>query len=223
MNIVRLIAKDIRLQRSFILPLLAIELGGLCAFLLQIPAVEIPGVAFGLMHGVGLVGGFLICYRTMVAEEKNRALLFVKTLPVSTSEIVLAKFGVNFMAVCLNLGLLFAVWEAARAFGVSQFRPGLSLSLAVAGVTWHCLNNAFFLAIAWIFDSERAVWMPFPALFAVMSLILNFRKVTAALHLAPLVHFLAGHAPVFLMLLWAVTLGFVALSSAIMQRKRVFA
>src|ERR1022692_4110213 len=88
MNIVHLIAKDLRLQRHFVLPLVLIELAGYLAYALQMPS-HIPGVAFGLLHGVAFLGDFLICYRTMIAEEKNRALMFVKTLPVSTAEIVM--------------------------------------------------------------------------------------------------------------------------------------
>ncbi|HMD33041.1 MAG TPA: ABC-2 transporter permease [Candidatus Acidoferrales bacterium] len=223
MNIVRLMLKDLRLQRGFVFPLLAIQIGGLWAFLLQIPAAQIPGAAFGLLHGVLLVGDFLICYRTMVAEEKNRALLLVKMLPVSTEEIVLAKFAVNFLAVCVNTGLLFLLWEAARRLGWMEFRPALTLPLVIGGLTWHCLNNAFFLAIAWIFDSERAVWVPFPALFAVMSVILNFRRVKAALHLGPAVDFLGANPGVVVVMVWAVIFGFVGASFVVMRRKRVFA
>ena len=223
MNILRLVAKDFRLQRGFLAPLAAIELGGLWVFLLQIPSAEIPGVAFGLLHGVMLVGDFLICYRTMVAEEKNRALLLIKALPVSTREIVLSKFAANFLGVSLNTGVLLAVWQCAHAAGWVAFRPALTWQLAFAALTWHCLNNAFFLSIALVFDSERAVWVPFPALFGVMSLLLNFRRVKAALGLGPAVEFFARN-PVFLLAAgWLVILGFAAGSLLAVSRKRIFA
>lgn len=78
MNIVLLVARDLRLQRNFFLPLVGLEVAGYLAYALQIPS-HIPGVAYGLLHGVALVGDFLICYCTMIAEEKNRALMFIKT------------------------------------------------------------------------------------------------------------------------------------------------
>jgi hypothetical protein len=223
MNILRLILKDFRLQRGFLLPLVAIELGGLWVFLLQIPSAEIPGVAFGLLHGVMLVADFLICYRTMVAEEKNRALLLIKALPVSTREIVLAKFGVNFLGVAINTAGLLALWQGALAAGWIAFRPALTWQIAVAALTWHCLNNAFFLSIALVFDSEHAVWIPFPALFAVMSLILNFRRIKAALGLGPAVELLARNPMLLLALGWLVILALAAGSLHAVSRKRIFA
>ena len=159
MNIVHLIAKDLRLQRHFVLPLVLIELAGYLAYALQMPS-HIPGVAFGLLHGVAFLGDFLICYRTMIAEEKNRALMFVKTLPVSTAEIVIAKFGANLTLVGLNTGVMLALWGTGRGLGWIQVRPELTIYLAVAGLTVHLLNNAFFVAISLAFNSESAVWVP---------------------------------------------------------------
>src|ERR1035441_1561710 len=83
---------------------------------------HIPGVAFGLLHGVAFLGDFLICYRTMIAEEKNRALMFVKTLPVSTAEIVIAKFAANLLLVGLNTGVMLALWGTGRGLGWIQVR-----------------------------------------------------------------------------------------------------
>jgi len=222
-NIARLILKDLRLQRGFVVPLLATEIGGLWAFLLQVPSAQIPGVAFGLLHGMMLIGDFLICYRTMVAEEKNRALLLIKSLPVSSEEIVQAKFAVNFLVVCANALLLFGLWQGTRAAGWMEFQPALTLPLVIGGLTWHCLNNAFFLAIAWIFDSERAVWMPFPALFALMSVILNFRRLKEALGLGPVTEFLGANPGAVILVVWALILGLFLTSSWVAQRKRVFA
>jgi hypothetical protein len=223
MNILRLVAKDFRLQRGFLLPLAAIELGGLCVFLLQIPSAEIPGIAFGLLHGVMLVGDFLICYRTMVAEEKNRALLFIKALPVSTREIVLSKFAVNFAGVTLNTVALLAVWQCALSLGWIAFRPALNWQIILAAITWHCLNNAFFLSIALVFDSEHAVWVPFPVLFGVMSMLLNFRRIKVTLGLGPVVELFARNPTLLLALGWCVILAFAAGSLLAVSRKRMFA
>lgn len=222
MNIIHLIAKDIRLQRNFFLPLLLLEVVGYFAYALQIPSY-IPGVAFGLLHGVALVGDFLICYRTMIADEKNRALMFIKTLPVSTVEIVVAKFGVNLLLVGLNTGALLALWGTGHALGWIEVAPRLTMYLVLAGLTQHWLNNAFFVTISLVFSSERAVWVPFPAIFVLMSVIINFSRIVVALNLQTLVALLQRHNLLFLALLWALIAGFVQTCCWTLERKRVFA
>ena len=222
MNIVRLVAKDLWLQRNFLLPLVLLETAGYLAYALQIPS-QIPGVAYGLLHGVALVGDFLICYRTMIAEEKNRALMFIKTLPVSTVEIVIAKFGVNLLLVGLNTGVLLALWGWGRALGGIEVAPQMTTYLVVAGLTYHWLNNAFFVTISLAFSSEHAVWVPFPAIFVLMSVILNFTRIKVALHLEPLVALLQRHELMLLALLWLIIIGAAITCSWALGHKRIFA
>ncbi|MFZ1084587.1 MAG: ABC-2 transporter permease [Terracidiphilus sp.] len=222
MNILRLIAKDLRLQRYFFLPLLMLEVAGYLAYALQM-ASHLPGVAFGLLHGVALIGDFLICFRTMIAEEKNRALLFVKTLPVSTTEIVVAKFAANLLLVGLNTSLLLALWGVGRALGWIDVAPLLSIHLVIVGLTCHCLNNAFFVALSLLFTSEHAVWVPFPVLFVVMTVIINFGRIAMALNLEPVVALLRRDNLLFLALLWIIIVGLVVACCQILQHKKVFA
>lgn len=222
MNIIRLIAKDVRLQRNFVLPLMLLEVAGYFAYALQMPS-HIPGVVFGLLHGVALIGDFLICYRTMIAEEKSRALMFIKTLPVSTTEIVVAKFGANILLVGLNTSVLLALWGGGHALGWIQVPPNLTIYLVAGGLTFHWLNNVFFVTISLVFSSERAVWVPFPAIFVVMSVILNFRRIKVALNLQAFVDLLQHHDLLFLALLWAIIVGCVVTCSWALEHKRVFA
>ena len=222
MNITRLITKDLRLQRGFVLPLVLVELAGYFIFAVQMPS-HVPGVAFGLLHGVALIGDFLICYRTMIAEEKNRALMFIKTLPVSTADIVIAKFGVNLLLVGVNTGTLLALWGSGHALGWLRVRPDLTLSLVACGLSVHALNNAFFVALALVFSSERAVWVPFPAIFVLMSVMLNFHRIETALHLQGFVDLLQHHDLAFLASLWAAIVGFAVASFWALEHKRVFA
>jgi hypothetical protein len=222
MNIIHLIAKDLRLQRNFVLPLMLLEVTGYLAYALQIPS-HIPGVAFGLLHGVALIGDFLICHRTMIAEEKNRALMFIKTLPVSTPEIVIAKFGVNILLVGLNTGILLALWGGGREFGWIEVAPSLTTHLVLVGLTMHWLNNAFFITISLVFSSEHAVWVPFPALFVVITVILNFKQIKIVLHLEPFVDLLQRREALFVGLIWAIIVGFVVMCSWTLKHKRIFA
>jgi hypothetical protein len=222
MNVIHLIAKDVRLQRNFVLLLMLLELAGYLAYALQMPS-HIPGVAFGLLHGVAFVGDFLICYRTMIAEEKGRALMFIKTLPVSTAEIVIAKFGANLLLVGLNTGVMLAVWGGGHGLGWIQVRPNLTIYLVVAGLTVHWLNNAFFVTISLVFSSEGAVWVPFPFLFVLMSVILNFRRIKVALNLQGVVDLAQRHDMLALFLLWAILVGLAAMCSWGLGHKRVFA
>jgi len=222
MNIARLIAKDIRLQRAFIFPLVLLEIAGYLAYALQMPS-HIPGVAFGLLHGVAFIGDFLICYRTMVAEEKSRALMFIKTLPVSTAEIVIAKFGANLILVSLNTGAMLALWGVGHQLGWIEVKPALTAYLVIAGLTVHWFNNAFFVAISLAFSSEGAVWVPFPFLFVLMTVIINFSRIKAALNLQGVVELVQSHNLPSLALLWALIAAFAAACVWVLGRKRVFA
>jgi ABC-type transport system involved in multi-copper enzyme maturation permease subunit len=222
MNILRLIRKDLRLQSYFFLPLVVLEVAGYLAYALQMPS-HVPGVAFGLLQGVALIGDFLICFRTMIAEEKNRALMFIKTLPVSTAEIVVAKFAVNLLLVVLNTSFLLAIWGGGRALGLIEVPPHPTIQLVLAGLTYHCLNNAFFVALSLLFSSERAVWVPFPAIFVIMSVIVNFSRIEIALNLEPVVALLRRDNLLFIALLWMIIVGLVAACCQILRQKRVFA
>ncbi len=221
MNVIRLIAKDVKLQRNFLVPLVLLELAGLFLYAVQIPS-HIPGVAFGLLHGVALIGDFLICYRTMIAEEKNRAFLFVKSLPVSTTEIVTAKFAANLLLVGANTASLLTLWGVGRRLGWIDVRPGLTVYLFVFGLTMHWLNSAVLVAISLVFTSERAVWALFPAIFAVMTVILNFHRIETALRLEPLVELLRLHQMLIVYLAWAAIAAFAGGCAWALKRKRVF-
>ncbi len=221
MNVIRLIAKDVKLQRNFLGPLLLLELVGFFLYAVQMPS-RVPGVAFGLLHGMALIGDFLICYRTMIAEEKNRAFLFIKALPVSTTEIVIAKIAANLLLVGANTALLLALWGVGHRLDWIQVRPGLTPYLFVFGLTVHWLNNAVLVTISLVFTSERAVWALFPAMFAVMTVLLNFHRIETALHLEPLVELLRVHQVLIVYLVWATIVALAGACTWTLKRKRVF-
>jgi len=180
MNILRLVWKDLRLQRGF-LPLLAgIQAGCIVLLWLQLQE-QTPRLLFPLANGVALIADFLICYRTITSEEKNRALIFLQTLPISRMEIVAGKFAANLLLVTGNFAVMLGFLLGSRACGLfaGRFLPDPGTVSAVLLVHW--LINAFFVTIALVFDSERAVWVPFPALFLAISAVLNARAILARL------------------------------------------
>jgi ABC-type transport system involved in multi-copper enzyme maturation permease subunit len=222
MNISRLIIKDIRLHGRTLFLILGVEISAIVIFRLQIPK-EIHSVAFSLLEGMALIGGYLFCLRTMIDEEKNRAMLFVKTLPVSTMEIVTAKFGANLLLVSANVAVVLVYYGAARAFGFLSSEPSLTLHVVIITFALNWANNAFFVAIALIFELERAQWAPFLALFAILSLIVNLDRLETALHLRSAAAFLAFHWSVIVALLCGGVALLIWLSCWAMGRKQVFA
>ncbi len=219
MNIGRLIAKDLRLQQSFFLMLLLIEIGGVAMFKLQLNSTA--GILFSLTNGVALIGDFLLCYRTMLAEEKNRALLLVRILPVSTREIVISKFAVNFLLSTLNLAICFGLLGILQSLDVVSNQISWSLGL-LPFFAFHWLVNGFFVSMSLVADSERVVWIPFPALFLVMSFLLNYQKIMGSLGLAAFSEALSKNdlalsgAPLIL------ECAAMAATLKIVQRKRMF-
>ncbi len=221
MNILRLIKKDLWLQRSFALPLILIEVGGVLIFRIQMPW-NLSGLLFLLTVGVALVGDFLICYRTMLAEEKNRAMLFLRALPLSTEEIIAAKFAVNLLMVTLNLLILFGLYAIAQQSGRFGTEPPLELTTFAGVVLLHWLANSFFVTISMSFHSEKAVWVPFPALFLIMTVILNFQKIVAALNLQPVVNLATENGAVSLFLLLLVPVAMWLFTVRLVRFKRMF-
>ena len=221
MNIVTLVRKDLRLQRGFLLPLVAIQLGSIVLLRLQMQG-ERPGLLFPLANGVAFVADFLICYRTIVSEEKNRALIFLQTLPISRIEIVTAKFAVNLLLVTGNLVVLLGIFLglSAAGFFAGEFLPGAGAMLAALMLHW--LINAFLIAVALVFDSERALWVPFPALFLGVSAVLNARTILARLGLESVAAAVRQHGELLLLLLVFLHAMLFLSTLGVVGRKKLF-
>jgi len=221
MTLKHLVIKDLLLQWKFLIGLIVMEVAAVGVFQLQL-ALDLPSLGFLLLNGMALVGDFLICYRTMVAEEKNRAFLFLRTLPVSIFEIVLGKFFANFVLVAANTGVLLLFYQGVHFAHGRGFTASFGFAAFALALLVHWVTNAFFLSIALIFDSERAVWIPFPVVFVVMSVLLNLGRIEVALHLEPLVEALGRYQFLGLLLLAATLVAFFCLSFYAVSRKRVF-
>jgi len=221
MNIVALVWKDLRLQRGFLLPLAALETASIALLQLQMQGKP-PGLLFPLVNGVALIADFLICYRTIVSEEKNRALIFLQTLPISRREIVTAKFASNLALVTGNLVMLLCLYFGAKAAGLfaGEFLPG---PVAMVGaLLGHWLINAFLITVALVFDSERALWVPFPCLFLAISALLNARAILAWLGLASVAAAVRQHGEVLLLLFVCLHAMLFLSTLSLVDRKKLF-
>lgn len=217
-NVLRLVRKDMALMLRFAAVLLVAELVLVIALSAQ---VDFGANSASLI--VACVGGFLICLRSTVLEEKNRAFQFIKLLPVSTTEIVLAKFATNILAVGVNSLLLFLVGGVRLAGATGGWRLDLASSdLASSDLAtflaaqWAC--NAVFVATALAFGSEKAIWTPFALLFVLFNVLLNVE----ALGLAHVADFVTGDPTRFFLVAVSFVAATVALSIFAMQRRRVF-
>ena len=177
-NILRLSAKDIILQRIFLPLLFFVEIAGIFILRIQLPA-QAPGLTLLLTAAFALIGNFLICYRFAVAEEKDKAMLFIRTLPVSTLEIVTGKNLVCLGFGTLNVAALLGAYDLLRHTSLLAGEPTLAGLWYFYILAFHWAGIGFFLAVALIFNADWAIWVPFPALFLVISCVLNFRKLVA--------------------------------------------
>jgi hypothetical protein len=175
-NILRLTAKDIRLQKMFLPILFLMEVAGIVILRVQLPK-GLPGLTMMLSVAFALIGNFMICYRFAVAEEKDKAMLFIRTLPVSTFDIVAGKTLVCLGFGSLNVATLLGSYELLRHTPLLAGEPGLPAIWWLYIIGFHWVGIGFFLAIALVFDAEWAIWVPFPALFLVISAALNFNKI----------------------------------------------
>jgi len=219
MKIWYLIEKDLRMHWLPLLVILLIQIGGVTLFWLQLP--HVPGLIWLLMNGTMLVGDFLLCYRVTVYEEKNKAYIFLQTLPVTINEILLAKFIAVALLIVINTLVLDASYWLMGLRGATSGEPPPGMIIFLLYLFVHLFFATMLVAMTMLFTSERAIWIPFPALFLVISALLNYKRILAWLHLEALPDLLASHFLLDLVLLSSgITLLFW-LTKEIVCRKRM--
>lgn len=188
-NISHLVLKDVMLIGRFFALLWAGEVFLLLTLALQLS--DLHSQLGTVSSIVAFVGGFLICLRSTAIEEKNRAFQFIKLLPVSTLELVVAKFAANIALVTTNFALLFTgvalgtiFWDVQLDVGVAGFAGSLAGQIIV---------NAVFVSTAMAFGSEKAIWAPFALLFVLFNVMMN----VDTLGLTPAADFVPELGPIF--------------------------
>ncbi|HEX4807343.1 MAG TPA: hypothetical protein VH325_00345 [Bryobacteraceae bacterium] len=220
-NIYRLAAKDIGLQKFFLPLLFLVEIAGIVILRVQLPKA-LPGLTLILSAAFALIGNFMICYRFAVAEEKDKVMLFIRTLPVSTLDIVAGKTLVCLGFGSLNVAALLGSYELLRHTQLLAGEPGLSAVWLLYIIGFHWVGIGFFLAVAMIFDAEWAIWVPFPALFLVISAALNFHKIVEYLGIdAVLSSLITSGYPLFGVAV-LLTAGQLIVTWMLVRRKQLF-
>jgi hypothetical protein len=222
MNVFYLTVKDLRLHYLFLVVLLMAEAVGILVLRLGMPQ-HLPGVLFLVSNGMLLIGDFLISHRTMIAEEKDRALLFLQSLPISTAELIGAKFVANAILVAVNYAALLLLLEIPQRLNIIDQEPPTPLSLLVGALLIHFISNSFFVAVSLLFESERMFWIPFPGLFLAIAALLNFNRVVTALHLEGVVRSCTGRPAWILLLLALVEAGLLLATLRLARLRRLLA
>jgi hypothetical protein len=192
-NVVRLLRKDLWQQRFLAPGLVAFEIASGEIILRQLPATTPAIVALATITLFGLIAAFVFCLRTMVVEEKHRAFLFLKTLPLDDRELVGAKFAVNALLVAGNFVALALYHELRRRLVGAPAAP-VGAGVVLAAGALQMLANALFLAVALLFDSDKAVWVPFPLIWVATLGMANLRRIAGALGLGDGATALRAHA-----------------------------
>jgi hypothetical protein len=220
-NVYRLVGKDVSLQKIFLPLFFLLEVAAIACMRLQLPH-GLPGLTLLLTTGFAFIGNFMLCYRFAVAEEKDKAMLFIRTLPVSTRDIVLSKalgclgFG------SLNVLALFALYELLRLSQIlGPAEPQLPLLWLLYILSFQWVGIGLFLALALLTNTDWAVWIPFPALFLLVSAILNFRQLLDYFGIADLAASLLDSGYPLLLLAVLLTAAELALTWTLVRRKRM--
>jgi ABC-type transport system involved in multi-copper enzyme maturation permease subunit len=224
-NIALLIRKDLWQQRRFVPALLAIELAGGLVMLAQLRGrgVVPAAVSLAVLLLLGYVGPFMICYRTMLAEEKNRAFLLLKTLPIDNRQLVLAKFAANFLLSAANLLVMFLYYEVA---GGLFFDAGAMIELSPSFVYFTTASvlgaSAFFVGVALVFESERVAWFLLPLVWVVASAVASWSAIVRSLHAERVAAYLGAHFNVVSTALVVVVALMVGATEILFDRRKSF-
>jgi ABC-type transport system involved in multi-copper enzyme maturation permease subunit len=196
-----LLNKDLRHHAGELLFVIACELGLVISLGAQIDNLN-PQVLLTLAFGISFIAGFVFSYRMVASEDGATGMAFLLSLPVTRREIVVAKFVATWI---MSLTNFLVVWGSVLLYCLAR-EDGAAPELGniVIFVLLQLLSSSFYLCCAIVFNSSRAIWLPFPLLVVGINLAVNWNRIAArlpglpaALPFAPLLLALASPA-----LLW---------------------
>ncbi len=106
---------------------------------------------------VGFIAGSSLMLRMMVAEERNRAIAFLKSLPLSDEEIVLSKFFAAAAFTLLILLIASVAFGLSFAVGLMRFRESLSLPPLLAVLLSLVFYNSLLIMLGLLVRAEKAM------------------------------------------------------------------
>lgn len=163
----RLIAKDTGLHWLAFLVLLALQIATFITFELQFPPyMQSLGAVF--IQGIASIGTFVMAYRITASEEANNTLRFLKSLPVTTTEIFGAKFVFIALYCVANLALLNLFLVIFGGLLPWEMDGPTSEVLAI-GVVVQLAFGTLLVAVAALLNSEKAIWLPFPLVIILLN------------------------------------------------------
>ncbi len=162
-----LIRKDLWMQTPAMLLLFVLEVVSFVTFVAQFPP-EMRAVSGVFLQGISAIGTFMIGYRILAAEESAGSLSFLKSLPLSTTEIFMSKFALIWLYLLFNsasLNASYLVMQRVSVWGLLDLQArdivtGLAVQLFFA--------TLLIWAATW-WDAQKAIWIPFPLLIILLN------------------------------------------------------
>lgn len=164
-----LVAKDLWLHRWVIPLLLALEVASYVTFVVQFPEPMRSGSAL-FLQGLTSIGTFMLGYRLLASEENVGALAFLKSLPLTNSEIYWEKVTFLWSYVVANAASINVVYLIMRPLFPTWNLDPLDVAQVVGGVAVQLLFATVLIWVATWADSQKAIWIPFPLLLIMINL-----------------------------------------------------
>jgi ABC-type transport system involved in multi-copper enzyme maturation permease subunit len=176
-----LVKKDLTRHARELVFLVAFEVILVLTLAVQLPHLS-PSILLTLAFAVSFVAGFVFSLRTVASEDASTGMGFLLSLPVTRGQIVVAKFIVNWLLVVANFTL---VWGGVAAYCAMDGGDWPTLTAAITLGALQLLNASFYLSCALLFNSSRAIWIPFPLLIIAINAAVNWQRIAPLLPSAP--------------------------------------
>jgi len=173
-----LLKKDLRHHLGELLFVMACELGLVLSLGVQMDNLN-PQVLLTLAFGISFIAGFVLSFRMVASEDGATGMAFLLSLPVTRREIVVAKFAATWLLALTNF---LVVWGSVLLYCVTREDGELpDVHSIVTFVLLQLFSSSFYLSCAILFNSSRAIWLPFPLLVVGINLAVNWNRMAAHL------------------------------------------
>ncbi|TQK03376.1 ABC transporter permease [Herbaspirillum sp. SJZ107] len=207
-----LLKKDLRHHAGELLFVMACELGLVLSLGAQIDNLN-PQVLLTLAFGISFIAGFVLSFRMVASEDGATGMAFLLSLPVTRREIVVAKFAATWL---LSLTNFLVVWGSVLLYCLAREDSDMpDVDNIVTFVLLQLFSSSFYLSCAILFNSSRAIWLPFPLLVVGINLAVNWSRIAAHLPGLPAV------LPVLPLLLAAASPALLWLTVRVFERSPV--